>query len=136
MTCLSWHAAHPLRYDFGNYNVAYRVSYTFVAMFKYIIPIILFLIFFGALYSAHKSGGGKYKRHKQLASAVTGSLLLMFVLYTCNSDNWIKCYWSLSFIFLKYLVLTKNNTKPLSTVINPKIENTLSTQLLILSLPS
>ncbi|HUS02130.1 MAG TPA: hypothetical protein VMY77_10410 [Chitinophagaceae bacterium] len=56
-------------------------------MFKYIIHLGLFLILFVTLYSVYKSKTGKYKKHKQVIAAFIGAVLLMYMLYTCNSDN-------------------------------------------------
>ena len=62
-------------------------SYNLTTMLKYVIQVGMFLILFSTLYSIYKSKTGKYKRHKQITAALIGAFLLMYMLYTCNSDN-------------------------------------------------
>ena len=52
---------------------------------KYLLPAVLLLLFFLLLASLYRTG--KNVRFKQIAAAIVGALLLLFLLYTCNSDN-------------------------------------------------
>lgn len=59
-------------------------SITYI-MVRYLIPAILLLVLFYFLYSIYKN---RYNsRPRQIAAAITGALLLGFLLYTCNSDE-------------------------------------------------
>lgn len=50
-----------------------------------VLSIILGLILFELLYSIFKTRS--YKRPKQIISSIVGAILLVYILYTCNSDN-------------------------------------------------
>lgn len=52
-----------------------------IAILIFIVSVILF----GLLYSIYKTKS--YKKPKQIISAVIGALLLVYILFTCNSDN-------------------------------------------------
>jgi hypothetical protein len=82
---------HEVAFNFGmilvNAIADVCGSLNLVAMLKYIIQAGLFIILFVTLYSIYKSKTGRYKRHKQVITALIGAFLLMYILYTCNSDN-------------------------------------------------
>jgi len=54
-------------------------------MRKYLIPISLIILLFIVLVSIYNTK--KYKLTKQITAAMIGALILVYVLYTCTSDN-------------------------------------------------
>ena len=71
--------------DFGGGQYGVCDSYNSINMAQYLFPIVLIAALFGTLYSIFKSG--KYKRPKQITAAIIVALILIYILYTCNSDN-------------------------------------------------
>lgn len=54
-------------------------------MFRIILYVSLALLLFVLLYDIYKTGS--YKRPKQVVLAIAGVVLLLVILYTCQSDN-------------------------------------------------
>jgi hypothetical protein len=60
------------------------ISATF-SMKKLVIPIMLAIALFILLFSVFKTK--RYTRTHQIYSAFIAALILVYILYTCNSDN-------------------------------------------------
>jgi multisubunit Na+/H+ antiporter MnhB subunit len=54
-------------------------------MIRTLLYIGLAIIFFSLLYDIYKTRS--YKKPKQIISAIAGALILVYILYTCKSDN-------------------------------------------------
>ena len=54
-------------------------------MIRIILYVVLALVLFVLLYDIYKTKS--YKRPKQVVLAVAGVILLLTILYTCQSDN-------------------------------------------------
>jgi hypothetical protein len=54
-------------------------------MFRIMLYAGLALLLFVLLYDIYKTGS--YKRPKQIVLAIAGVVLLLVILYTCQSDN-------------------------------------------------
>lgn len=51
----------------------------------YIISIALIILVFSLLYSIYKTK--TYKKPTQIITAITGAIILVYILYTCQSDQ-------------------------------------------------
>lgn len=54
-------------------------------MIRIILYVVLALVLFALLYDSYKTKS--YKKPKQVVLAVAGVILLLIILYTCQSDN-------------------------------------------------
>ncbi|HKO81914.1 MAG TPA: hypothetical protein VJU78_16020 [Chitinophagaceae bacterium] len=55
-------------------------------MLRYLFPVGLFLLAFIILYSVYKTRWNL--RYKQIIVTIISAILVVFLLYTCQSDNY------------------------------------------------
>jgi uncharacterized membrane protein YeaQ/YmgE (transglycosylase-associated protein family) len=51
----------------------------------YVLSIVLFIIAFSLLYSIYKTK--RYNKPSQVIPAICGAIILVYILYTCQSDQ-------------------------------------------------
>jgi len=52
---------------------------------RIVLSVVLAIILFSLLYDIYKTRS--YKKPRQIISAIAGALILVYILYTCKSDN-------------------------------------------------